>query len=234
MRRTHLAVQAAIVLTMVSLISWPQFRPLHAQTVWRFSPAAVAQAQENDAQRFSSTSQERMRQPFGLGNAAYTSTVTTGSSPAVRSDIERSAPTRGGAGDDLGAKLNSVVGLAKSSLNAPIPYARVVLRNVKTGRVLERTMADSQGHFSFLGLYADEYLVELLGANGAVVASSALMALTRGEVRQTELLAPVTAMTMAAVVGNAYTSTLPQTTNVATSSGVTRTTTVMQAQLSTR
>src|SRR3954449_3436158 len=52
MRRTHLGVQAAIVLTMVTLVSWPQFRPVRSQSVWRFVPQSVLEARANDAARF--------------------------------------------------------------------------------------------------------------------------------------------------------------------------------------
>ena len=53
MRRTHLGVQAAIVLTMVAFVSWPEFRPVRAQSVWRYAPDAVLLARTQDAERFS-------------------------------------------------------------------------------------------------------------------------------------------------------------------------------------
>ena len=52
MRRTHLGVQIAIVLAMVAFVSWPQFRPVRAQSVWRYAPAAVLQARTLDAARY--------------------------------------------------------------------------------------------------------------------------------------------------------------------------------------
>ena len=48
MRRTHLGVQAAIVLTMVAFVSWPEFRPVRAQSVWRYAPDAVLLARTQD------------------------------------------------------------------------------------------------------------------------------------------------------------------------------------------
>ena len=51
MRRTHLAVKAALVLVLMALVSWPQFRPVSAG-VWRYVPAAVLQARSADAARF--------------------------------------------------------------------------------------------------------------------------------------------------------------------------------------
>ena len=232
MRRTHLAIQAAIVLAMVSLVSWPQFRPVHAQTVWRYSPEAVAQAQANDVQRFSGETPQATRQPFRLGSAAYIGTAAPRTAPAVRSDIERAEPFVPPASvTALGGRVNALLGLAKNSLNAGVPYARVVLRTIRTGRVLARTTADSQGAFRFLDLDSDMYVVELLGADGSVVATSATMSLARGDLRQAELRVPATATTVAAVVGNSYTSTLPQATKVAAGTGVTRTTTSQQPEV---
>ena len=236
MRRTHLAVQAAIVLTMVALVSWPQFRPLHAQTVWRFSPNAVAQAQADDARRFSSESPETARQPFRLGNAAYTDTTTATRTTTLggRSDIERAGTSGIPASiTKLGGLSNALLGRALNSLNVPVAYARIVLRNLKTGRVIGRTMADSQGQFRFLDLDAELYVVEMLGADGSVVATSSAMSLGRGDLRQAELRVPVTATTVAAVVGS-YTGALQQATNVAAGNGVTRTTTTLQSQESSR
>jgi hypothetical protein len=51
MRRTPLAVKAAVVLALTALVSWPQFRPL-SSGVWRYVPATVLQARTDDAARF--------------------------------------------------------------------------------------------------------------------------------------------------------------------------------------
>jgi len=233
MRRTHLAIQAAIVLAMVSFISWPQFRPLHAQTVWRYSPQAIADAQAADTQRFSSENANAARTRFRVNAASYVGGAPT--TAARRTDIERSEPYTPPLGvAALGAKVNALIGLAKNTLNVPIPFARVVLRNSRTGEVVARVIADSQGKFTFLDLNSEVYVLELIGQNGAVVATSTVSTLVRGELRQTELRAPVTATTVAAVVGNNYNSTLQQTQNVANASGVTRTSSALQTQESSR
>ena len=41
-----------------------------------------------------------------------------------------------------GGKLNALIGFAKTALNAPIPYARLVLRNIRTGQIVARITAD--------------------------------------------------------------------------------------------
>lgn len=55
MRGTYLAVKAAIILVLMALVSWPQFRPLSA-SVWRYVPATVLQARSADAARFTDDS----------------------------------------------------------------------------------------------------------------------------------------------------------------------------------
>jgi hypothetical protein len=230
MRRTHLGVQAAIVLTMVAFVSWPQFRPVRAQSVWRYAPNAVLQAQTNDAARFAGDRASANGRPLmGVDDAAFrtaTQNAMAGQNgPAYYTSAAVAA---------VGGKLNALLGFARTSLNVPIPYARVVLRNIRTGQVLARTTADGQGQFSFLDLETNSYVVELLGADGSVVAASPLVSMARGEVRQTQLRAAAAAATVAASFGNTLSPTIQQATTVATSNDVTRTTPTATTQESPR
>src|SRR5258705_7024518 len=78
MKRTHLAVQAAIVLTMVASVSWPQFQPVRAQSVWRYVPAAILQAKTTDAARFTGDARPAgVRAGAGLDNASFRSPMDT-------------------------------------------------------------------------------------------------------------------------------------------------------------
>src|SRR5437870_11038524 len=77
MRRTHLGVQAAIVLTMVTFVSWPQFRSVRVQSVWRYAPAAVLQARTIDAARFAGDASAAARRAnSGIDQTASTSMAT--------------------------------------------------------------------------------------------------------------------------------------------------------------
>jgi hypothetical protein len=134
----------------------------------------------------------------------------------------------------LGGKLNALVGFARTSLNTPIPYARVVLRNIRTGQVLARTVANERGEFSFVDLESNVYIVELVGADGSVVAASPLVMMARGDVQRTELRVASAASTIAASFGNTLAPTLEQATAVAASRDVARTTTTVTAQESPR
>src|SRR3977135_3620890 len=51
MKRTHLAIQLAIVLMLTALVSWPQFRPVRAQSVWQYGTSASRQEQADEAAR---------------------------------------------------------------------------------------------------------------------------------------------------------------------------------------
>jgi hypothetical protein len=218
MRRTHLGVQAAIVLTMVALVSWPQYRPVRAQSVWRFVPQTVLEARTNDAARFAG---QPVRRQVRVDQTAFTANpVTTTSNATAYASTAAPAPVT-----TLGGKVNALVGHARTSLNAPIPYARVVLRNVRTGRLISEATADADGAFQFLDLDANAYIVELVGADGGVVATSTMTTVARGEVRQTEVRVAAASAAVRVAVGNTLTPTAPQATTVASSNDVTRTTT---------
>jgi hypothetical protein len=235
MRGIHLAVQTAIVLATVSLVSWPEFRPsAHVQRMWSYSPSlAYASGAENGAMY----DEGGMIRPASLligsrdlTQSSRTSTDSAGRARASATDaafIPQAVAVRGG-------RVNALVGMARTSVNVPIPHAKLLLRNIRTGQVQARTAADEQGQFTFLDLDGNTYIVELLGADGAVMAASEVVALTRGEVRLTQVRAAASASTVAASFGSALAATMPQATEVALASGVTRTTTSLVAQESTR
>jgi len=213
MKRTHLGVQAAIVLTMVALVSWPEFRPVRAQSVWRYVPAAVLEARTSDAARFAGD--KGARPPaMALDQAAFT-TAKAPTAPAYY--LTPAAAAAGG-------KVNALLGVARTSLNASIPHARIVLRNIRTGEALAQATANEEGQFTFLDVEANTYIVELLGADGAVVATSQMVTMVRGELRLVEVRVAASAAAVKATLGNTLTPTAPQATTVASSNNVTRTT----------
>src|SRR5436190_4809698 len=198
MRRTHLAVQAAIVLTMVAFVSWPQFRPVRAQSVWRYVPSAVLQAQTDDAARFAgtATAAAAQRRVMGLDQTSLSDPTQAGAVDAMgRATGPLSYTSQAVAA--AGGKLNALVGIAQTSLHMPIPFARVVLRNIGTGQVFARTTANEHGLFSFLDLDANTYLVELVDGDGSVVATSSLVTMARGDVKQTIVRTAAAAGTVA-------------------------------------
>jgi hypothetical protein len=211
---------------MVAFVSWPQFRPVRAQSVWRFAPSAARQALTADAAQYSDSGVIR-RTSVPVGRPRFTTNLPEpqagGAQGAgkVGSDSTWYTPQ---AVAMLGGRLNALVGMARTSLNAPIPYARLLLRNIRTGQVMSRTTANQQGQFSFLDLDPSQYIVELVGADGSVVASSPVVALARGDVRQTEVRSAASAAAVRASLGDSLIPSMPQVTRVASNNDVTRTT----------
>ena len=134
----------------------------------------------------------------------------------------------------LGGKINALLGMVRTSLNRPVPYAMVVLRNILTGQVRARTTANGRGEFSFVDLDSNLYVVELVQADGSVVATSSMVGLVRGEVLQIEVRVAAGMRTVAVAFGDTLIGTLPQTTKVAANNDVMRTTPMLVAQESTR
>jgi len=234
MMRTHLGVQAVIVTAMVASVSYPQFRPVRAQPVWRYAPVAVLQAQTLDAARFAGDAvRSRPAAILDRDNAAFTTPVPAAENPVIKTppDVSYLTPA---AVAVLGGKTNALLGFARTSLNTPIPYARVVLRNIRTGEVFARTTANQRGEFSFVDVDSNSYVVELLGADGSVAAASPLVTMGRFEVQETALRVAAAADAVTASLGNTLAPTLQQATAVAASNDVTRTTSMQTTQESPR
>ena len=109
--------------------------------------------------------------------------------------------------------------------NAPIPHARVLLRNIDTGEVQDRATADELGRFSFVDLKPSRYVVELLGPDGVVVAASSLVTMSTGRLERVEVRVPVAAPALAATFNNEMSPVLDEAITVARDNDVTRTNT---------
>ena len=224
MNRTHLGIQAIIVVAMVSFVSWPQFRPVRAQSIWRYTPAAVLEARTIDAARYAGATAASSRRPF-IGGPSSSSTLepTTPHGSIVTGD----APVEftPGAIAALGGSDNALVGLAQNSLNASIPHARVVLRDIRTGKALQQVTADELGQFWFVDIAASDYVVELLGPDGSVVAASEVVKTSKGRLLRTVVRVAAAATAVVAVLSNQLWPSRDYANALATSSDVTPTTT---------
>lgn len=74
-----------------------------------------------------------------------------------------------------------VVGSVWSSADKGIGEATVRLRNVKTGSIDAIIRADSAGQFSFQGVNAGNYVIEIVNANGSVAALGQVFSVAPGE-----------------------------------------------------
>jgi hypothetical protein len=224
MKRAHLGIQAAIVLTMVSFVSWPQFRPVRLQSIWRYTPAAVLEARTTDAARYTGAAAASSPRPF-IGELSSSSTnlvPTSHGSTVVDDALPEITP---GAIAALGGTENALVGLAQNSLNASIPRARVVLRDIRTGEALQQTTADELGQFWFVDLPSSEYVVELVGPDGSVVAASEVVKTSKGHLLRTVVRVAAAAAVVTALFSNQLWPSRGYTNAFATSRDVTPTTT---------
>jgi hypothetical protein len=221
---------------MVAFVSWPQFRPVHTASVWRYAGSGTQQTLADDAAQYSDkgvirpTSLTTGQFPYGVNSNSADDQIGAGrrGDGLTKGAIPFYTPDAVAA---LGGKLNALTGLARTSLNAPIPYAKLLLRNIRTGQVMGRTTTNEQGQFSFLDLDSSSYVVELLGADGSVVAASPMVALALGDVRQTNVNAAASAASLTATFGNSLNSSMPQLTTVATNSDITRTTPALSSEI---
>jgi len=225
MNRMHLGIQALVVVAMVSFASWPQFRPVHTQSIWRYTASAALEARTMDAARFAGApaSSDRSRADGEQPSSPEPTPGQTpkGSSTADASPIEFTPDVIAA----LGGKDNALVGFAQNSLNAAIPRARVVLRDIRTGEALQQTTADELGQFSFVDLEPSEYVVELLGPDGSVVATSEVVKTSKGRLRRTVVFVAAAAATVAAVFAFQMSPSVHYANAFATSNDVTPTTT---------
>jgi len=224
MKRTHLGIQAIIVLTMVSFVSWPQFRPVRLQSIWRYTPAAVLEARTTDAARYTGAAAASSPRPFiGELSSSSTNLVPTAHGSTVVDDaLPEITP---GAIAALGGTENALVGLAQNSLNASIPRARVVLRDIRTGEALQQITADELGQFWFVDLPSSEYVVELVGPDGSVVAASEVVKTSKGHLLRTVVRVAAAAAVVTALFSNQLWPSRGYTNAFATSRDVTPTTT---------
>lgn len=223
MKRTHLGIQAFIVLAMVSFVSWPQFRPVRAQSIWRYTPASVLEARTIDAARYAGAPTGSNRRP-SISELASSSPEFVAAPPAS-TVVDGQAEFTSGAIAALGGTDNALVGLAQNSLNASIPRARVVLRDIRTGEALQQATADALGQFWFVDLPASEYVVELLGPDGSVAAASEVVKTSKGRLLRTVVRVAAATAAVVAVLSNQLWPSRDYANAIATSSDVTPTTT---------
>jgi hypothetical protein len=74
----------------------------------------------------------------------------------------------------------SLSGTASSSAGQTLANVTVQLRDVATGQLAGTTTSSATGAFSFGGLQAGTYTVEVVGATGQIVGTSAAISVTAG------------------------------------------------------
>jgi hypothetical protein len=179
-------VQVAGGLLLIMLVGWPRFRPVSGVTVWAsrgLAPQPGLMSTDARVQAAEDAETARRRRGFRPGSASQRDGSGT-TDQQNNNDQRRFTDDEPTDLTSAGAKLNAIVGRARTLTNQPVPYGRMILRNTRTGLIEARTTADQEGRFSFLDVSQSGYVIELVGADGSVIASSELVNLNNGDLRQ--------------------------------------------------
>lgn len=187
MSRARFGVQAAFVLLLILLVSWPGRPGVSGASAWRTDGPFAAAGRHGAERRFGARSG---RFEIGYGSARLERASAAGTSSLLGklfgNDVEgRRRYATPASVLALGGQINAIVGSARTALNAAVPYARLVLRNLATGQIEARATADEDGRFTFLDIMPSGYIVELLDAEGAVIATSAFVSVALGDLQET-------------------------------------------------
>jgi hypothetical protein len=163
--------QAAFVVTLGAIVSPPAQLGQPARTVnmWRPNGPLMPRSEYVAADA-------RVAYPQSVADRAR----AAGRAPGRRSESVVTRVASGNTGRAYGALVARITGRARNSLSQPVPFAHLVLRSLETGDIVAETTADENGEFAFGDLSPTGYVVELLGADGSVIAASELVAATSG------------------------------------------------------
>ena len=127
-------------------------------------------------------------EPLGAGQR-----VPTTVSPTVRRSLGNAAA------DDNAAVI---AGQVLNSDRTPLAFARVRLRNLDSGAIIEKTSADHLGEFSFLVVSRGNYVAELFDDTDRVIAAGEALTVEAGQTVGTLILLLVRLPSFAGLFGN--------------------------------
>jgi hypothetical protein len=108
------------------------------------------------------------------------------------------APARAGQ-----PETGMISGTARSAAGVTMTNVTVRLRNVQTGQLVATTRSNGQGEFTFVGLPAGSYAVEIVNDRGDVVGTSAPVLLSAQTMAATDLAVTASAVGQAGAVAGA-------------------------------
>jgi hypothetical protein len=100
-------------------------------------------------------------------------------------------------------ETGTISGTARSAAGVTMPNVTVRLRNVQTGQLVATTRSSGQGEFTFKGLPAGNYTVEIANDRGEVVGASAPVLLSAQTMAATDLAVTASAVGQAGAVAGA-------------------------------
>jgi hypothetical protein len=228
MTPARFGVHVLVVLILMVAVTWPRLGEVRRVSAWR-SDGTVDGRRDRTAADASQNGRAGGRVgEFGVGTAAYHPSLGSDAAGLRRrldeNDVEgrrrRQTPAAVLA---LGGKLNAILGHARTALNAPMPYARLALRNLTNGVVEARATANESGQFVFLDVFPSGYVVELIGTRGDVVATSETLAIDIGDLRETTVRG-TSETALKALFGSMMEATASEAVSAASRDGVTQVT----------
>jgi hypothetical protein len=94
-----------------------------------------------------------------------------------------------------------VRGRALSATDAPLPNAAIRLRDARLGRVMASVKTNDEGAFEFLSVDPGSYIIELIGADQSIQATSALLHVNAGDTAETIVRLPMRPESLGGVLG---------------------------------
>ena len=114
-----------------------------------------------------------------------------------------SSPVRRSSASAAGETTSVVTGqVLHADKRTPLAFARVRLRNLDSGAIIEKTSADHLGEFSFLVVSRGNYVAELVDNAERVLAAGEALTLEAGQTVGTLIVLPARAPSFAALFGN--------------------------------
>lgn len=185
MKMMVLPLQVGLVvgLTATVGVGIPEFRePARAVTVWRTGgPLTPRPELVSSDSRFAYDETGTRRRADG--SIIPGTGGTQRESQRQTADGARNAASGTRTGGAAGGRVATVSGRAATALNQPVPFARVLLRNILTGQVQAQAIADANGRFTFGDVLTSGYVVEMLGVDGSVIAASQMVATSGGGIQ---------------------------------------------------
>lgn len=113
--------------------------------------------------------------------------------------------------------LSSIQGSATTSSNGQLGNVMVRLRDVRFGRIVESQVTDKAGAFAFKAVDPGSYIVEVMGADRTVMATTQIMNVNAGQAMSAVVKLPFRLPPFAGVLGNSTPSAAAVTSEAAAS-----------------
>lgn len=144
-----------------------------------------------------------------LPTMAQTPPIARTAPPRPRKEVPPSARSttkvvQGARGD----ATISISGSAFDGSDRPLTQRNVRLRDARTGRAVETIVSDQSGHFSFQSVEPGSYIVELIGSDQTVLATSELLNVNAGDAVTAVVRMPFQARQFSSVLGHTAMSAL--------------------------